>query len=59
MSERTVTGDTTADLRAIREALEAAYHIAECGDHREHLLDAESKARAGLAALHRIEQAQK
>jgi hypothetical protein len=35
----------------IREALEAAQHIAECGDHPEHLLDAENKARTAFPSL--------
>lgn len=38
-------------VRAIGLALDAAHHIAECGDHPEHLRDAEQKARAAGSAL--------
>lgn len=38
-------------IERIRAALVAAYHIAECGEHPEHLLEAENKARAALPAL--------
>ncbi len=35
----------------VRHALEAAYHIAECGGHPGHLLAAENAARKALPAL--------
>lgn len=41
-------------IETIRAALVASYHIAECGEHPEHLLDAENRARAALAALHAL-----
>jgi hypothetical protein len=38
-------------MEKTREALEAAYHIAECGEHPDHLLAAENAARAALAEV--------
>ena len=38
---------------AVYEALHAAEYISECGEHPEHLLNAERKARAALATLQR------
>ncbi len=43
---------TTDEAAAtVRHALEAAYHIAECGGHPGHLLAAENAARKALPAL--------
>lgn len=47
-------GDLAADKEIVRDALKAAYNIAECGDHQDHLIDAERKARAAWLAFGRI-----
>jgi len=47
------------DVRIVREAFDAAYHIKECAEHPEHLAIAEESARRAGPALARLAEAER